>query len=92
MRSCANCGTSIDCYRRQARYCGGPCRAAASRARAAERNHPAAPVVAHAWTRESAQNRTQRLPDTDQWTLATPAEEALADRLRRDYPDLRGVV
>jgi hypothetical protein len=36
-RICANpgCGASIDLQRADARYCGGPCRAAASRARPA---------------------------------------------------------
>jgi hypothetical protein len=32
-RNCGHCGRRLDGYRRQARYCGGPCRAAASRAR-----------------------------------------------------------
>jgi hypothetical protein len=42
-RTRANCGTSIIGYRRQAIYCGGPCRAAASHARASSRapfTHP----------------------------------------------------
>jgi ribosome-binding protein aMBF1 (putative translation factor) len=37
LRQCESCGRSIDGYRRQARYCGGPCRAAASCAETARR-------------------------------------------------------
>lgn len=36
VRTCANCGRSIEGHRRQAIYCDGPCRAAASRARATD--------------------------------------------------------
>jgi hypothetical protein len=36
MRLCAHCGGSLSHRRKDAVYCGGPCRAAASRARAAE--------------------------------------------------------
>jgi hypothetical protein len=36
MTACAFCGGTLAHRRRDARYCGAPCRAAASRARAAE--------------------------------------------------------
>lgn len=36
MRVCAFCGRPLAHQRKDARYCGPPCRAAASRARAAE--------------------------------------------------------
>jgi hypothetical protein len=39
-RSCARCGRSLDGRRPQAIYCGGPCRAAASRERALSRPAP----------------------------------------------------
>jgi hypothetical protein len=84
VRTCANCGTSIDGYHRQARSCGGPCRAAASRARAAERSNGIVPSPEPSALDESAQKRTEEAT----WTLATPAEEALAERLRRKFPEM----
>ena len=36
-RACLNCGVSMEGRRKNAVYCGGPCRAEASRQRAAER-------------------------------------------------------
>ncbi len=67
MRTCANCGTSLDGYRPQAIYCGGPCRAAASRKRAAEksRNGYAAPEATA--PDQSAQKRTQRAGESIEW-------------------------
>jgi hypothetical protein len=84
MRYCVHCGTSIDGYRRQARYCGGPCRAAASRARAAERSNSVVPSPEPSALDEGAQKRTQEAT----WPLATLAEEALAERLCQDYPEM----
>lgn len=84
MRTCAHCATSLDGYRRQARYCGGPCRAAASRARAAERSSSVVSAPEPSVLDEGAQKRTQEAT----WRLATPAEEALAERLHQDYPEL----
>ena len=91
-RACENCGASLRGYRSQARCCGGPCRAAASRSRAAERqanaerSHDAAPLE------ETAQNRTETaravFDDHDSTVvplarLATPDEEAEIERVRR---------
>jgi hypothetical protein len=58
-RTCARCGVSITDYRRQAIYCGGPCRAAASRLRSAVET-PADPALDREAARpnETAQNRT----------------------------------
>jgi hypothetical protein len=87
MRACAHCGTSIAGYRRQARHCGGPCRAAASRAsraRTAERSNSVVPAPEPSALDKSAQKRTQEAT----WPLAAPAEEALAERLHQDYPEL----
>jgi hypothetical protein len=84
VRTCERCGASLDGYRRQARYCGGPCRAAASRARAAEGSNGIVPSPEPSALDESAQKRTEEAT----WTLATPAEEAIAERLRQKYPDL----
>lgn len=88
MRVCANCGRSIDGYRRQAIYCGGPCRAAVSRERAAQGSsntrtapEPTAPV-------ETAQNRTQRAAHELEWRIATGAEEVEAQRLWRKFPEM----
>jgi hypothetical protein len=82
------CGASLAGRRRHARYCGGPCRAAASRTRAAERREPVVPVVEPSSARESAQKRTQDATWHLEAQLATPAEEALAKRMRRDYPEI----
>jgi hypothetical protein len=87
MRVCADCGTSLDGYRRQAIYCGGPCRATASRARVAERREPTKVGPAAGGDHESAHTRTGLAREAADWPLATPAEEALAERLRRQYPE-----
>jgi hypothetical protein len=54
MRRCAHCGRSLDGGRRQARYCSGACRAAASRARRRT-----------AFGGETAQNGSQRVAGGD---------------------------
>ena len=54
-RACARCGVSIVDYRRQAIYCGGPCRAAASRAK---RLADSAGDQILALREETARNRT----------------------------------
>ena len=59
MRACAHCGGSLDGRRRQAIYCGGPCRAAASRARAAHERPSPIPGTSARAAVETAQNRTQ---------------------------------
>lgn len=84
MRVCAHCGTSLDGHRRQARYCGGPCRAAASRTRAAERSKTVVPAPEPSVLDKSALRHTAEAT----WPLATPAEEALAERLAQEYPEL----
>jgi hypothetical protein len=84
VRICALCGTSLDGYRAHARYCGGPCRAAASRARAAERSNSIVRAPRPSGLDESAQKPTREAT----WPLATPAEEAVAERLRQKYPEL----
>jgi hypothetical protein len=84
VRTCERCGASLDGYRRQARYCGGPCRAAASRARAAKRSNSVAPAPEPSVLDQSAQKRTEEAT----WTLATAAEEALAERLRQKFPEM----
>ena len=43
-RVCANCGASLDSHRRDARYCGGPCRSAARHARTALRQEASKPL------------------------------------------------
>ena len=57
-RVCANCGASLDSHRRHARYCGGPCRAAASRARSLKRPQDLAPNPEAARRQQTAQKRT----------------------------------
>ena len=57
-RACAHCGTSLDSHRRHARYCGGPCRAAASRARSLRTLQDLAPHQEAARRQQSAQKRT----------------------------------
>jgi hypothetical protein len=88
VRTCQHCGASLEGRRRQAIYCGGPCRAAASRARAAERRQLAAEVAEPSSARESAQKRTRPAPAASEWLVAKPDEEALAERLRLTYPEL----
>jgi hypothetical protein len=88
VRMCAHCAVPLDGRRRQARYCGGPCRAAASRARAAESTEPVAAAVEPNSDRESAQKRTQRAAARSEWQVATRAEEILAEHLRQQYPEL----
>jgi hypothetical protein len=87
IRVCIQCGVALCGYRRQARYCGGPCRAAASRARIVERSNNASQAREPSVLDESAQKRTDGA-----WRLATPAEEALAGRLRHRLPELTDTV
>jgi hypothetical protein len=84
MRLCANCGTSIDDYRRQAIYCGGPCRAAASRTRIAGNREKVTTMVEPSSAGESARKRT----DDAGGQLATVEQEELIAYLRAKYPDL----
>jgi hypothetical protein len=73
MRICANCSKSLEAYRRQARYCGGPCRAEASRARAAQRQDPTLARDGATRLEETALNRTQSL--TGGVSAPAPAEK-----------------
>jgi hypothetical protein len=91
-RTCEQCGRCIKEKRRQARYCGGPCRAASSRAIAARRPQTAPPVIDLPAVRQTAQKRTGDVRDRPEWRLATPAEEAEAERLRRRFPELTGLT
>jgi hypothetical protein len=92
VRTCEHCGRSIEHKRRDARHCDGPCRAAASRTRAAERANNAARASEPSLRDKSAQKRTQPATNAATWTIATVAEEALADRLRREYPEISGAT
>jgi hypothetical protein len=84
MRACEHCGVSVEGRRRHARYCGGPCRAAASRRRAAESRPDPAPLVEQDHHSESAQKRTEE--STAQ--LATAEQEELIAYFRVKYPEL----
>jgi hypothetical protein len=56
--TCAQCGISLAGRRPQARYCGGPCRAAASRARSLRTLQDLAPNPEAARRQQTAQKRT----------------------------------
>jgi hypothetical protein len=88
LRQCECCGQTLDYYRRQARYCGGPCRAAASRARAARRAETPERDPWAVGRQETAPTRTHTTTAGLKWSVATGAEEALAERLKRDYPEM----
>jgi hypothetical protein len=90
VRTCEHCGRSIEHKRRDARHCDGPCRAAASRGRASERSNSVAPAPDPGVLDQSAQKRTGHASDGAEWQLATPAEEALLERITREYADLWG--
>jgi len=85
MRTCEHCGTSIDGYRRQARSCGGPCRAAASRARKAA-EPPAG--VEDPGREQTAQNRTQRATELVPWEALLPVEQDRIESLLSRHADL----
>jgi hypothetical protein len=87
MRTCEHCSTSLEGRRRHARYCGGPCRAAASRIRGTETHELVPPVPEPTTTGESARKRTCEAT-APVYEPATPTEEALAERLRLAHPDL----
>lgn len=57
-RACVFCGSSLAGRRRQARHCSGACRAAASRARAAEPVKSFWTTVGQLRRPETAQKRT----------------------------------
>jgi hypothetical protein len=88
MRTCAFCGKSIEDYRPQAIYCGGPCRAAASRARAARAPAHSEPLVKPCPADDTAQKATRDPMLLNAYRNATRAEEARALRLARDHADL----
>lgn len=85
MRICVHCRRSIAGYRRQARFCSGACRAAASRARAARRaeSRDYSPVA-----EKPHRNRTPPNRADSSYHAATPAEEARIARLLRRHADL----
>ena len=82
VRGCANCGRSIDDRRRHARYCGGPCRAAASRARAAQRVSGTAPAPEPTAPAEAGHDGAKGAT----WALATPAVAGEAEPLASQVP------
>lgn len=85
MRTCAHCGTSIEGYRPQARRCGPPCRAAASRARKAAE---ASARVERPRRDQTPQNRTQRTTETVAWESLPPAEQHRIESLLSRHADL----
>lgn len=89
MRRCENCGASLDGRRRQARYCGGRCRAEASRLRSAERA-AAAHRQAHARDLEETAQKAHGTAQ-DRWCglpLATADEESYLTAVQSKYPEL----
>ena len=60
-RTCLNCGISIEGRRTNAIYCGGPCRAEASRKRAAQKPATAWDDLWDSLIGKSAQKRTGEL-------------------------------
>ena len=71
----------------QATFSGALCRAAASRERAAQRSRSPSPAPESNALGQTAQSRTQSVSGAD-WLPATAAEEAMAERLRRKFPEL----
>jgi hypothetical protein len=86
MRICGHCGTSLDGYRRQAIYCGGPCRAAASRSR------KAAQVVEHPTLTESAPKRTGGPREIVDWASLPSDEQERIEALLARHADLMVAV
>lgn len=89
MTVCANCGTSLDGYRPQARHCGGPCRAAASRARAAQTPPVVSPTVTAISGEETAQKRTQQATEPVIWDALPRAEQERIGKLLARHADRR---
>jgi hypothetical protein len=87
MRTCIECGTSIEGYRRQARYCGGPCRAAASRARKAEK---AARAVEHQALDQTAPKRTHATTEVVAWDALARHEQHRIEGILERHADLLG--
>ena len=90
MRVCGFCPKSIEGRRPQTVYCGGPCRAAASRARAILSVARASPSVIPAALDETAQTGGNAPTVVDEYRLATIAEEAVVQRVMRRHADLAG--
>lgn len=88
MRTCAHCGMSIDGYRPQAIYCGGPCRAAASRKRATERPRDGQSVSEATAPDQTAHNRTQRATEVVEWEHLSADEQHRIERLLLRHADL----
>ncbi len=97
MRRCENCAASLDGRRRQTRFCGGACRAAASRTRAALRPSTPEPNPTVAREDKTARNRTpgareqvvaQDTTAYADWPLASAAEEARLAAAIQKFPDL----
>jgi len=90
VRTCAHCGTSIDGYRSQARYCGGPCRAAASRKRATGRSSAGQLSSEHCAREETAHKRTQTVTEVVEWASLPADEQDRIERLLVRHADLLG--
>jgi hypothetical protein len=88
-RTCARCGISLVRHRRQAIYCSGPCRAAASRARAARDRRSPIPGEPTRAAVETAQNRTYVVAGGG-YAMATPDEETRIAALLARHADLLG--
>jgi hypothetical protein len=88
VRVCARdgCDASLEGRRGHARFCTGACRAAASRARAAERTSSDTPLEPTRGDGETAQKRTACV--TGDVTLSAPVG-ALPDRAACRYPEHR---
>jgi hypothetical protein len=87
MRTCANCGTSINDRRSQAIYCGGPCRAAASRKRAAERAGGSSEGPEPVERAKCARKRTQSPTEIVEWASLPSAEQDRIERLLSRHSD-----
>lgn len=61
VRACMNCGDPLDDHRCHAKYCGAPCRAAASRARATVTLGSFSADLEAARSKQTAQKRTQNV-------------------------------
>lgn len=91
MTVCANagCRTSLDGRRPQAKYCCGSCRAAAShRKKAAQWAVDVPPTPDLVEPKKAHRNRTEGVRRSNEYSPATPADEARGLRLMRDNADL----
>jgi hypothetical protein len=88
VRICADHHAPLDADRRQITRCGGPCRAARSRARAAAAEETLERRVRDRAPLESAQSRTRDVREAVACAAATVAVDPLAEPLLHEYPDM----